>query len=140
LIVRRVPCATLLSEDELAKLEALVRIFNPEKSFEAAGGLTLTEEMRVVIVARACLLVLQRAELDSPIYPDLDTIIVYPSTYRAPLRRREGYVTIEGEQARLGESWTRGFVGRGVERLRQPSRRPRRRAARVCASAGWARW
>ncbi|HYQ17247.1 MAG TPA: M90 family metallopeptidase [Polyangiaceae bacterium] len=110
LILRRVPCAKLLREPELAKLEALVRIFNSEKTFEAAGGLELDEEMRVIIAARACLLVLERVELDSPLYPGLDTIIVYPSSYRAPVREREGYVVVEGEQARLGESWTRGVV------------------------------
>jgi Mlc titration factor MtfA (ptsG expression regulator) len=110
LMVRRVPCAALLTEAERTKLEALVRIFNSEKSFEAAGGLELSEEMQVVIAARACLLVLQRVELDSPLYPDLDTIIVYPSTFRAKLVRREGYVTVTEEQARLGESWTRGMV------------------------------
>lgn len=110
LLLRRVPCARLLDEDELAKLEALVRIFNSEKSFEGAGGLVLTEEMRVVIAARACLLLLQRVELDSPLYPDLQTVIVYPSTYRVKASRRDGYVTIEDEQARLGESWTHGVV------------------------------
>jgi MtfA peptidase len=110
LLRRRVPCAELLDEAELNKLEALVRIFNSEKTFEAAGGLALTEEIRVVIAARACLLVLQRVELDSPLYPDLDAVIVYPSTYRARIQRREGYVMIDGEQARLGESWTRGVV------------------------------
>jgi hypothetical protein len=36
LIVRSVPCAKLLNDEELAKLEALVRIFNSEKTFEAA--------------------------------------------------------------------------------------------------------
>jgi len=110
LILRRVPCAKLLNREELEKLEALVRIFNSEKTFEAAGGHTLTEEMRVVIAARACLLVLHRIELDDPLYADLSTVIVYPSTYRARGQRREGYVMIEDEQARLGESWTRGVV------------------------------
>ena len=66
--------------------------------------------MCVAIAARACLLVLHRAELDQPLYPELDTIIVYPSTYRAKERRQEGYVVLEGEQARLGESWTRGVI------------------------------
>ena len=80
LLLRRVPCAKLLSAVELEKLEALVRIFNSEKSFEGAAGLTLTDEMRVVIAARACLLLLQRIELDGPLYPDLESIIVYPST------------------------------------------------------------
>ncbi|HEY3493957.1 MAG TPA: M90 family metallopeptidase [Polyangiaceae bacterium] len=110
LILRRVPCAKLLKPEELAKLETLVRIFNSEKAFEGAGGLELTEEMRVVIAARACLLLLQRIELDSPLYPDLDSVVVYPSTYRARGERREGYVVFDGEQARLGESWSRGVV------------------------------
>jgi MtfA peptidase len=109
-IFRRVPCADLLSQAELEKLEALVRIFNSEKTFEGAGGLALSDEMRVGVAARACLLKLWRVELDSPLYPGLDTIILYPSTYRAPVEHREGYVTIEGEQRRLGESWSRGVV------------------------------
>jgi MtfA peptidase len=110
LVLRRVPCASLLDADELSKLEALVRIFISEKSFEAAGGLALTDEMRVVIAARACLLVLHRSELDSPLYPELSSIIIYPSTYRSRIERREGYLTVEHEQARLGESWMRGTV------------------------------
>jgi Mlc titration factor MtfA (ptsG expression regulator) len=109
-LVHRVPCAALLSEAELAKLEALVRIFLAEKSFEAMGGLTLTDEMRVTIAARACLLVLSRVELDSPLYPDLHAVLVYPDTYRARTERRDGYVTLEGEELRLGESWQRGVV------------------------------
>jgi Mlc titration factor MtfA (ptsG expression regulator) len=107
---RRVPCAQLLDQAELAKLEALIRIFNSEKTFEGAGGLELTEEMRIAVAARACLLVLQRIELDEPLYPDLETIIIYPSTYRARVKRQEGYVTVEDEQTRLGESWTHGVV------------------------------
>jgi MtfA peptidase len=110
LILRRVPCAKLLNRDELEKLEALVRIFNSEKTFEAAGGLTLTDEMRIVIAARACLLLLNRIELDEPLYADLETVIVYPSTYRVREQRREGYVMVDDEQTRLGESWTRGMV------------------------------
>ncbi len=109
-IRQRIPCADLLTEGELNKLEALVRIFNSEKAFEGAGGLELTEEMRVTIAARACLLLLMRVELDERVYPELDSVVVYPSTYRVPHRHQEGYVTIEGEQARLGESWARGTV------------------------------
>ena len=110
LVLRSVPCAKLLSGEELEKLEALVRIFNSEKTFEAAAGFELTDEMRIVIAARACLLVLHRVELDDPLYPDLETVIIYPSTYRAREQRRDGYVVIEDDQARLGESWTRGMV------------------------------
>lgn len=110
LLRRRVPCAGLLDGAELEKLEALVRIFNSEKSFEGAQGLEIDEEMRVVVAARACLLVLWRAELDGPLYPDLETVIIYPATYKARVERREGYVVIDDEQTRLGESWQRGVV------------------------------
>lgn len=110
LLSRTVPCAQLLTEQERDRLEALVRIFNSEKTFEAAGGLTLTDEMRVAIAGRACLLVLWRVELDAPLYAELDTIVVYPSTYKVAVKRRDGYVTIEGDEARLGESWERGVV------------------------------
>jgi Mlc titration factor MtfA (ptsG expression regulator) len=110
LIERRVPLAKHLSEAELGKLEALVRIMMSEKTFQGAGGLELSEEMCLVIAARACLLVLHRVELDEPLYPTLDSIIVYPSTYRAPHREQHGYVVVEGEQRRLGESWSHGAV------------------------------
>lgn len=110
LIRKGVPLVELLSEQELEKLEALVRILMSEKTFEGAGGLEVTEEMCVTIAARACLLVLQRNELDQPLFPELDTIIVYPSTYRARQQRQEGYVVVDDEQARLGESWTRGMI------------------------------
>lgn len=110
LILASVPCAALLDQAELEKLEALVRIFNSEKAFQGAGELEVTDEMRIAIAARACLLLLWRVELDGAIYPDLETIVVYPSTYRAKVTRREGYVTIEGDEHRLGESWERGVV------------------------------
>ena len=110
LILRRVPLAGYLTDDERSKLEALVRVFISEKNFEGAGGLELDDEMRVVIAARACLLLLHRVEPDSPIYPDLASVIVYPSTYRSRERKRDGYVVVEGEEARLGESWIRGVV------------------------------
>ncbi|HEY6078699.1 MAG TPA: zinc-dependent peptidase, partial [Polyangiaceae bacterium] len=98
LIERRVPLAKHLTEAELLKLEGLVRVLMSEKVFEGAGGLELTEEICVTIAARACLLVLHRIELDEPLFPGLDTIVVYPSTYRVQQRRQEGYVVLEGEE------------------------------------------
>jgi len=109
-IAERVPLASQFTPAEHSKLEALVRVFVAEKNFEGAGGLSVTDEMRVVIAARACLLLLHRVETDSPIYPDLASIIVYPSAYRSRQPKRDGYVVIEGDEARLGESWQRGVV------------------------------
>jgi Mlc titration factor MtfA (ptsG expression regulator) len=110
LLLRRVPLVRQLPDADRAKLEALVRVFLSEKSLEGAGGLELDDEMRIVIAARACLLVLHRVELDDPLYPELSSVVVYPSSYRVRETQQDGYVVIEGEETRLGESWTRGVV------------------------------
>ncbi len=107
IVKSNVPYAAKLDEADGKELEGLVRIFLAEKSFEGCGGLELTEEMRVTIAALACILLLHR---ETDIYPGVDAILVYPSAYRAPTRSNEGGVVIESEQARLGESWTRGVV------------------------------
>jgi Mlc titration factor MtfA (ptsG expression regulator) len=107
-VERDVAYAVKLSVEERKTLEGLVQIFIAEKSFEGCGGLELTDEIRVTIAAHACLLILHRDEAD--VYPGLDSILVYPSAYRASSKKREGLVVIESEDARLGESWTRGAV------------------------------
>jgi Mlc titration factor MtfA (ptsG expression regulator) len=124
-IVRdEVPLSRYLEAADREKLEALVRVFLAEKSFEGAGGLELTDEMRVAIAARACLLILKRKRLDDPIYPDLDSIIVYPSTYRVRQARQEGHVVVEGEELRLGESWQRGMVVLSWDSVQSGSQNP----------------
>jgi Mlc titration factor MtfA (ptsG expression regulator) len=110
LLLAKVPLARYLTDEEQSKLEALVRVFVSEKNFEGAGGLTVTDEMRVVVAARACLLLLHRVELYSPLYPDLASIVIYPSAYQSHERKRDGYLVVEEDEARLGESWVRGVV------------------------------
>jgi Mlc titration factor MtfA (ptsG expression regulator) len=107
IIDKNVHYATLLPPDERSHLDALVRIFMAEKSFEGCGGLVLTEEMKVTIAAQACLLLLHR---EADIYPDLDAILVYPHAYRAKGERRDGALVVESDDARLGESWVRGVL------------------------------
>jgi Mlc titration factor MtfA (ptsG expression regulator) len=104
---RDVAYVAKLGEDERAELEGLVQIFLAEKHLEGCGGLELTDEIRVTIAAQACLLLLGR---DTDVYPELETVLVYPHAYRAPSTKREGFVVIESDDARLGESWTRGVV------------------------------
>ncbi len=97
-----------LSAADRAELLGLMQVFLDEKHFEGCGGLELTDEMKVVIAAQACLLLLHR---ETEFYPDLDSILVYPEAYVAPsVRRLPDGTVAEGEQARLGESWTRGAV------------------------------
>ncbi len=104
---KNVPYVARLDAAEQRELEGLVAVFLEEKSFEGCGGLELNDEIRVTIAGQACLLLLHR---EADVYPDLDSILVYPSAYKAKSTRREGGVVLEGEEARLGESWTRGTV------------------------------
>jgi Mlc titration factor MtfA (ptsG expression regulator) len=107
IIAKNVPFAALLPAEDARELEALVRIFIAEKRFEGCGGLTITDEMKVTIAAQACLLLLHR---ESDIYPDLESILVYPHAYRAQGQRRDGALVVEADDVRLGESWVRGTL------------------------------
>jgi Mlc titration factor MtfA (ptsG expression regulator) len=104
---RNVPLARALPEVDQRELERLVIAFLDEKHFEGAGGFEMSDEVRVTIAAHACILLLHR---DTDIYPELETIIVYPSTYVARTTTYDGPVVIEGDMARLGESWERGVL------------------------------
>src|SRR5688500_1261601 len=79
-----VPQYRLLNPGEQAKLRDDLRIFLSEKDWESAGGLELTDEMKIAISAQACLLILG---IRNDYYPNVRSIIVYPEGYRAPSKR-----------------------------------------------------
>jgi Mlc titration factor MtfA (ptsG expression regulator) len=62
---------------ERERLEALIRVFCVDHEFEAAGGIDLTDEVRITIAAQACVLLLG---FDMDRFRDVSSIIVYPST------------------------------------------------------------
>ncbi len=103
-----VPFVSYLPPSDRKELEEDVLILLSEKHFEGAGGLKMTDEIKVTIAAQACILLLHRK---TDYYPGLYSIIVYPSAYVAPqkVQERRGII-VEGMQPRLGESWTRGAV------------------------------
>ena len=95
-IFRRLP-----PEDQ-ADLLGHVQVFLAEKHFEGCGGLELTEEIRVTIAAQACVLLLHR---DTDYYPELTSILVYPSGYVANEERHVGGgIWEEGGEDRLGHT------------------------------------
>lgn len=106
-VMRAVHLYERLGDEDRRRLEGLVNAFLGLVVFEGAGGLTMTDEIRVTIAAQASLLALRRT---GPLYPDLETVLVYPAAYVTEARHREGPVVIEGREARLGESWQRGLV------------------------------
>ncbi len=78
---RRVPFYRRLCGREQARFLKLLRIFIWEKHFTGAGGIQITDEVRVVIAACAVRLVLH---LDISYYDRLSEIIVYPFAFRHP--------------------------------------------------------
>jgi len=108
MIDRRVPYIRRMNEETRRELGGIIQILLHEKHFEGVGGLEMTDEIRVTIAAQAAVLLLHR---ETNYYPTLKSIVVYPSTYVAPTKRRMPDGTIvEGPQARLGESWFRGSL------------------------------
>jgi MtfA peptidase len=90
------------------ELEGLIQVFLAEKQFEGCGGQEITDEVRVLVAAQACLLLLHRG---TECYPRLRSILVYPSSYLAKTWHWEQDGTItEADQARGGESWPHGAV------------------------------
>jgi len=108
ILARNVPLAARLPEVDRADLGRRIQIFVGEKRFEGAGGLQMTDEVRVTVAAGACVLLLHRGE---DYYPGLVSILVYPGAFRVHSSEHsaDGLVT-ERNQVRLGEAWTAGAV------------------------------
>ncbi len=83
----------MLDDAERAELCAMIQVFLEEKHWEGCGGLDLTDEIRVTIAAQACLLQLK---LPHDYYPDVTSILVYPSTVVPPERRPGVFERVEG--------------------------------------------
>lgn len=116
----QVPIYRRLPEKYKQELQGLIQVFLAEKNFEGCGGLTLTETIKLIIAAQACILLLNR---DVPLYPKLQSILVYPSAFVAKMSQEQGWGTfVEKEQARLGESWHRGMVVLAWDHIKMESR------------------
>jgi Mlc titration factor MtfA (ptsG expression regulator) len=111
-IVRRhFPLALGLRPEDFHRLLKLAQVFLEKKRIEGAGGLQITEEIRVAIAAQACFLLLW---LEVGLYPGLKTILVYPSTVIPrdawPLSRTGTFTLQRPHQPILGQSWRQGVV------------------------------
>ncbi|MUG92876.1 hypothetical protein F7734_10610 [Scytonema sp. UIC 10036] len=102
------PIYLRLSPSERRRLQGHIQVFLAEKQFIGCGGLEVTQEMKIVIAAIACLLLLNdRGEY----FPKLRSILIYPSTYLVKETTAvSDYVVEERRVARLGESWSRDQV------------------------------
>ena len=109
IIRRNVAHYCILEDDERAHLRALIQVFIAEKNWEGAGGLELTDEIRVTISAQACLLLLG---LPHNYYRNVKSIIVYPSTVVPPQRNpgffENTFAPVELEHPIIGQAFQQG--------------------------------
>jgi Mlc titration factor MtfA (ptsG expression regulator) len=111
IIQRNVAHYRLLDDGEQDRLRRLVQVFIAEKNWEGAGGLELTDEIRVTISTQACLLLLG---LPHDYYRNVQSIVVYPSTV-VPPRHRPGFFETplapeEAERPIIGQAFRQGPV------------------------------
>ena len=81
LIQNNIPYYQHLSRDEKKHLQDLIQVFIAEKYWLGCNGLELTDEIRVMIAAHACLMILA---LPNDYYRNVESIYVYPTTIVSP--------------------------------------------------------
>lgn len=114
----------LLDETELERMRLLVARFVHRTRWEAARGMELTDEIRVLIAGQAALLLLG-LEIDD--YPDLSSVIVHRSTARLPGARPTGRgVWSDAPQYLSGQAGHRGSVMLSWAAARRGAARPER--------------
>ncbi len=82
IIERNLAVWKYLPEKQRRLLAGRVNVFLSEKTFEACGGATVDEEVKVTVAAAACVLLLGRRNIWC--YPSLRNILIYPESYVAP--------------------------------------------------------
>ena len=104
-----VPLFNRLHSVDQEELQWHVQVFLSEKQFEGCGGLTITDEMTITIAGHACLLLLHQ---ETDFYPDLYSILVYPSSFLVPMKHDADTPGIvhEGMDVLCGEAWPTGAI------------------------------
>ncbi len=105
-----IPLFNQLQPVDQEELRWRIQVFLAEKQFEGCGGLTITDEMTLTIAGHACLLLLHR---ETDFYPNLYSILVYPSSFLVPMKHDDDDVpgiVHEGVDVLCGEAWPTGTI------------------------------
>ncbi len=107
-------------------LEQLVQVFIAEKNFEGCNGLTLTDEIKVVVAGHACLLILN---LPHDYYAKVESILIYPSTVKLPPRGggvfTRGPLIARTEVPIVGQAFMHGTVMLVWDEVKRNTTHPR---------------
>lgn len=119
---RHVPLTQRLPAAQQIRLRQLIQIFLAEKEFIGCAGQRITDEVRLVIAAQACLPLLGRPRGH---YPRLRQILVYPGAFAVPsVQTSTAGVQMEQRQVLAGQSWSQGQVILSWEDVRRGAADP----------------
>ena len=107
-LIDRLPFVARIPLAEQEQLKFLIKVFLADKEFYGCAGQEIDDDIRVTVAAQACLLLLNQNRTP---YPNLDSILIYPSTFVATreVANELGLVSTN-HIAMLGESWSQGKV------------------------------
>ncbi len=107
-VIRHAPLLSGLDAVQMARLRELSTWFLDKKSVIGARGLEVTQSMRVIVAAHACLLILN---LGVEYFEGWVGVILYPGAFRVSHARVDDIGLVHDETTDLsGESWLRGPV------------------------------
>ena len=105
---RRMPAFALLPADVQLRLKKLAQVLIAEKPFIGCSGLTITDEMRVLVSVQAALLLLRRG---AGYFAPLRQVLIYPGAFVVERSSPDIAGLVHDERLALaGESWQQGQV------------------------------
>lgn len=107
LLIENFPLYRKLPIDLQKRLEAHIQVFIDEKVFVGLAGFEITESVKILIAAQACLLILNKS---TNYYPSFETILVYPEAYVVETTEQDGLLRSTVMSTRAGESWQHGPI------------------------------
>jgi len=114
-----------LDDDERIRLEQLIKGFLFDKRFEWANGLEESDEIKVLVAASACLLILG---LEHAYYRDVGSIIMYPTSVVVQGRRsapQSGHLETDSIVPILGEASLHGPMVIAWDAVKRSASHPR---------------
>jgi hypothetical protein len=107
-VLRRWPLYRRLPADLQLQLKRQIQVFLHDKRIVGCAGLEVTDEMRVLVAAQACLLLLNRRGAR---YARLTEVLLYPGAFIVEREHGDGSgVRQRRRDVLTGESWVQGQV------------------------------
>lgn len=111
-VLRRWPLYRRLPADLQLQLKRQIQVFLADKRIVGCAGLEVTDEMRVLVAAQACLLLLnRRGARFRPQFARLTEVLLYPGAFIVERDHGDGSGVLQRRRDVLtGESWVQGQV------------------------------